>query len=95
MGNKVVKLRVHLPHLEVDCMNITLSADEELIRKAREYAKRHNSTLNRMVRTYLEQITNEMDREAAAQEFSYLCSEYAGESPRDYQFNRDEEYDRH
>ena len=61
-------------------MNITLSADKELIKKAREYAKRHNSTLNNIVRRYLEQITNEMNREAAAQEFEELCIHHAGES---------------
>jgi hypothetical protein len=75
-------------------MNITLSADEELIRKAREYAKRHNSSLNNLVRSYLEQITNEMNREEAAQEFEALCTENAGESDPGYRFNRAEEYKR-
>ncbi|ORC37002.1 hypothetical protein B4O97_05085 [Marispirochaeta aestuarii] len=75
-------------------MNITLSADEELIRKAREYAKRHNSTLNNIIRRHLEHITNEMDALSAAREFESICSDYAGESPPDYHFNREEEYRR-
>ncbi|MFW6344558.1 MAG: hypothetical protein ACOC2B_07420 [Sediminispirochaetaceae bacterium] len=36
------------------------------MKKARDYAKRHNSSLNRLVRKYLEQITNETDRYTAA-----------------------------
>ena len=75
-------------------MNITLSADKELIKKAREYAMRHNSTLNNIIRSYLEQITNEMNREAAAEEFEELCIHHAGESPPEYRFNRNEEYKR-
>lgn len=75
-------------------MNITLSADEELIKKARDYAKRHNSSLNKLVRKYLKQITNETDRYTAAHEFENLCSEYAGESPPEYRFNRADEYER-
>ncbi len=75
-------------------MNITLSADEKLIKKAREYAKRHNSSLNNLVRGYLERITNEIDREEAAREFEALCTENAGESDTGYQFNRAEEYKR-
>lgn len=75
-------------------MNITLSADEELIRKAREYAKRHNSSLNKLIRNYLEQVTNQLDSEAAAREFEELCTRFAGESPPGYRFNRTEEYKR-
>lgn len=75
-------------------MNITLSADEKLIKKAREYAKRHNSSLNNLVRSYLEQITNEINGEEAAQEFELLCTENAGESDKGYPFNRSEEYKR-
>ncbi len=75
-------------------MNISLSADEKLIKKAREYAKRHNSSLNNLVRSYLEQITNEIDGEEAAREFETLCTENAGESDRGYRFNRAEEYTR-
>ncbi len=75
-------------------MNITLSADEKIIKKAREYAKKHNSSLNNIIRTYLEHITNEMDRKTAAQEFEELCDDYAGESPLDYKFDRTKEYER-
>ncbi|MCF7915861.1 MAG: DUF6364 family protein [Spirochaetaceae bacterium] len=75
-------------------MNITLSADADLIRKAREYAKRHHSSLNSLIRHYLEQITNEMDKDRVAAEFERLCTEYAGESTPEYHFNRAKEYER-
>lgn len=75
-------------------MNITLSADETLIRKSRDYARRHNTTLNSLVRGYLEQITSEMSREEAANEFADLCEAHGGTSQPGYRFNRAEEYAR-
>ena len=38
-------------------MNITLSADAELIRKSRQYAKAHDTSLNQLVRDYLSTIS--------------------------------------
>lgn len=75
-------------------MNITLSADEQLVKKAREYARRHNSSLNQLVRNFLQQITNETDLEMAAREFEVLCLEQAGKSPEHYRFSRADEYSR-
>jgi len=75
-------------------MSIILSANENLIKKACEYAKRHNSSLNNLIRAHLEQITNQMDRESAAQEFENLCIEYSGKSPPEYRFDRKEVYNR-
>lgn len=71
-------------------MNITFSANEELIKKAREYAKRHNTSLNNLIRAHLEQISNQMDRDSAAREFETLCLEHPGESPDGYRFDRAE-----
>ncbi len=42
--------------------NITLSADEELIRKAREKARREHSTLNANFRRWLRQYVNKNNR---------------------------------
>jgi len=44
--------------------NITLSADEELIRQAREKAKREHTTLNAMFRRWLRQYVNGNTRTA-------------------------------
>lgn len=40
-------------------VNITLSADEALIKKARKYASKHNTSLNKMVRTFLQSVASE------------------------------------
>lgn len=41
------------------CMNITLSADPELLRRARAEAKRRGMSLNEMVRALLESVVDE------------------------------------
>ena len=43
--------------------NITLALDEKIIKKGREYARRHNLTLNALVRRLLEQT---VENDAAA-----------------------------
>ncbi len=75
-------------------MNITLSADEKLIDNSRMYAKKHNTSLNNLVREYLKKITNESTLEDAAIEFGDLARDSGGESTSDYKFNRDAIYER-
>jgi hypothetical protein len=75
-------------------MNITLSADKRLIEKSRDYAKKHNTTLNNLIREYLKRIVNEREMEQISLEFENLAKSHAGESPADYHFNRDEIYSR-
>jgi len=75
-------------------MNITLSADKKTVEKARDYAKKHDSSLNQLVRDFLEQLVNEMDNNSAADEFEYISHEFAGESAPEYSFKRENEYDR-
>jgi len=75
-------------------MKITLSADEKLIEKAREYAQRHQTSLNNLIREDLKKITNESSGSTPGDDFARLSAEYAGESEPGYHFNRDELYDR-
>jgi len=75
-------------------LNITLSADAELIKKGREYAKAHNSSLNQLVRDYLLRLTGGGDAEKAAEEFVRIASTMAGKSDNGYRFSRDDIYDR-
>ena len=49
--------------------NITLSADEELIRKAREKAQGEHTTLNATFRRWLRQYTNKNTRTTDYQAF--------------------------
>ena len=75
-------------------MNITLSADQELIRKSREYAKEQGTSLNNIIRDFLKNISGENDRKASSQEFSQLAETGAGCSEPGYKFDRDEIHDR-
>lgn len=61
-------------------MNITLSADGELVRKARKYAEEHDTSLNQLIRDYLEHLVGELPREAAAEEFEVVARSMSGNS---------------
>lgn len=75
-------------------MNITLSADENLIKKSREYAENHNTTLNNMIREYLEKVTGETDIAGAAEQFRENALRYGGRSPEGYHFDRNDIHSR-
>ncbi len=75
-------------------MNITLSADKSLLDKARQYARKHNTSLNNLVRNYLKKIVNETDVAHNAEEFETNALSYSGKSESGYRFKRVEIYDR-
>ncbi len=68
--------------------NVTLSADEELLAKARAYAQARQTTLNQMFRDYLMRLTGEIDPEQAAEEFAALARTRPGRSEEDFVFDR-------
>jgi hypothetical protein len=70
-------------------MNITLSADERLIKKAREYAKARHTTLNQMIRDYLAHLVRHRSPQEAASEFRRIAEETPGHSGG-WKFNRNE-----
>ena len=74
-------------------MNITLSADPAVIARAREYARRRNTTLNQLVREHLMRLTAATDA-AAADEFARLAREHAGQSPEGFRFDRESTHNR-
>jgi len=76
-------------------MNITLSANAALIKKGREYASAHHTSLNQLIRDYLGSITGGNDAEKAANEFMELARSMGGRSDNGFTFSRDEVYDRH
>lgn len=61
-------------------MNITLSADKDLVENARRYAQRHGTSLNQLIRDYLRTVTGEQSREEAAEEFAVIAREMPGDS---------------
>jgi translation elongation factor P/translation initiation factor 5A len=75
-------------------MNITLSADKSTIEKARAYAKKHNTSLNNLIRNYLQNIISRTNTKASSEEFERNALEYSGKSDEGYVFDRDEIYKR-
>ena len=75
-------------------MNITLSADESIIEKSREYAKKHNTSLNKMIREYLSRIAAQDEVENVIAEFKELSLNNSGTSPSNFNFNRENIYKR-
>ena len=76
-------------------MNITLSADPDLIKKGRAYAKTNNISLNQLVRNYLLKVTGECEAHKAADEFVHLANTQPGCSNSEFIFSRDSIYNRH
>jgi hypothetical protein len=74
--------------------NITLSAPDEIIERARIYAKSHNTTLNQLMRDYLKKCIDQFEREAAAEEFLRLTELCSCRPEEGWRFNREEIYRR-
>lgn len=75
-------------------MNITLSVDEKVVRRSRQYAREHDTTLNKMVRDFLQRIGGGHDYLTNAEEFVKLAKDMGGKSHPEYTFNRDELHER-
>jgi len=76
----------------VDMKNITLSLDEELLEAGRQYAERHQTTLNSLVRELLAK-TVLADRQSAIKEMFRLMDASAGNS-RGRRWKREDLYGR-
>lgn len=61
-------------------MNVTLSIDEEILIRARELAARRRTSVNQMIRDYLEEIVSERSPSEVLEELDHLWSESAGDS---------------
>lgn len=60
-------------------MNITLSADKELIRRAREAARRQGKSLNEVVRQYLQALAAQHEGEVSSDHLFELMDEGNGD----------------
>jgi hypothetical protein len=74
-------------------MNLTLSVDDEVIEAARQRAKLLGTSVNQLVREYLEQLAGKSDPEADPAEFEKL-SRAAGGNSCGWKFDRDELHER-
>ena len=70
-------------------MNVTLSADEKLVARAREYARRQDLTLNQLLRNYMQRLTGGPDPQEVAREFEALAREHSGRSDPGFHFDRE------
>ncbi len=71
-------------------MNLTLAADEHIVRKARQVAKSMGKSLNQLIREYLEELAGLESREDIVAELESLGDGDSG----GWKFRRDELYDR-
>ena len=69
-------------------VNITLSAEDDLIARARAYAQTRNTTVNQLIRDYLGRLTGQMDPQQAADEFEELARNRGGRSDEGFVFDR-------
>ncbi len=74
-------------------MNITLSVDDEVVAKARRQAEHLGSSLNQLVRDFLEQLAGRSDPDRDAAEFEQLSRQARGDS-RGWKFDREEIHER-
>ena len=74
-------------------MNVTLSIEDEIILEARRRAEAMGTSVNQLVREYLEQLTGKSHPDADAAEFEKLSRMAKGNS-RGWKFNREELHER-
>jgi len=77
--------------------NITLSADDRLIKAAREQANREHTSLNSEFRRWLEQYAQKADKDARkrrVREFNALVDQLSESIQIDRRYTRDELNDR-
>ncbi|MBC8345212.1 MAG: hypothetical protein ISR82_08375 [Candidatus Marinimicrobia bacterium] len=73
-------------------MNITLSADSDLVRKARKYAQDHDTSLNKMVRKFLQSVVDQPHSKNDVDYFLNSVERIQGNS-KGNKWNREELYD--
>ncbi len=74
-------------------MNVTLSVEDEVIQKARQRAEATGTSVNQLIREYLEQLAGKRNPNADAEQFERLSRMSQGNS-REWKFNRDELHER-
>ena len=70
-------------------VNVTLSIDDRIIEEARKLAQARGTSVNQLVRDYLQSLVRPRDAEGFGRELRQLTSEGKGSS-KGWRFNRDE-----
>jgi Arc/MetJ family transcription regulator len=74
-------------------VNVTLSIDDEVLAQARRQAGAQGTSVNQLIREYLEQLAGKRNPEQDAAEFTRLSKLARGNS-HGWKFNRDEIHQR-
>lgn len=61
-------------------MNVTLAIDSEVVARARRYAERRGTTLNQVIRDYLDELTRSESPEATLSDLEALWDQSPGRS---------------
>jgi hypothetical protein len=72
-------------------MNITLSLDEAMIERAREVARQQGTSLNQLIREYVESLAGQLSGDEVLAEFDAMWKEPGNSGGK--RFRRDELYD--
>jgi hypothetical protein len=72
-------------------MNLTLAVDEATVEAARQVARQQGTSLNALIREYIEHLAGQASGEQLLAELQALWDE-PGDSGGNYKFNRDEVY---
>jgi hypothetical protein len=73
-------------------LNVTISIDDDLLRKAREHARRRGVSLQELLRAYLRSVVGEASPETLAKELLELMRKSPGNSGG-RRIRRDEAYE--
>lgn len=73
-------------------MNVTLSLPDDLLKKSREYAEKHGTTLNEFIRTLLKQAVNPAGNDPIQQLINN--SQRLEVTTKGWKWNREDLYDR-
>ena len=71
-------------------MNITLSIPDDIVANAREYAKRHATSLDKMIRDYLNSFTKKALCQKHAENAIAFFQSIVPSLPKDTKISRDE-----
>jgi hypothetical protein len=75
--------------------NITLAMEDDVLEGMRQYAARHRTTVNALIRDHCKRIVTQEDRAAQArQELVELSRKSTARLGPDWKWNREELYDR-
>ncbi len=74
--------------------NLTLSIDDDMLRRARERAAANGTSVNQLVRDYLERLAGPSDSAARTRILALADSAHSSSGPDGRSWDRDSLYDR-